>query len=255
MKNVAKFEETRKALEAFKERTEYLFEEADNKLEQKSAESKVYQRAFLKALRTTQLTINQRRNVVSFEGEGLGSCIQPIYTKKRRINVIPLCFMVQLYKESIVDVPEAKTSEIPFTLTGFWSMEKTQDCMLALMKLKTRQSRVLLSSTNEIDFIGNKEEARKLLRTIEGVKVSNVEDGFLKLSYNDDFFKLNGRNTKVNVVPLCKIVCKYYFDVVNGLEDMRINEKGEKTKFRIQHMQNEFRAFVEKYFISEMLRR
>lgn len=254
MKNVAKFEETRKAVEVFKEKTEYLFEEADEKLQQKGTESKVYQKAFLKALQTTELTISLRSRIISFQKVGLGSCTQSIYTKKRRINVIPICVMVQLYKESIKDVPEAKTSEIPFTLTGFWSMDKAQECVMDLIKVKTKQAKAILSIINQIDSEERRNDAREILKVIESIRLSNTEGGYLVLTYGEDKFKVNLSNTKLNVVPLCKIFCNYYSNVLNNIEEFRRNVRDERTKFRMEAIQKEFRIFMEKYFIPKMLR-
>lgn len=255
MKNVTKFEQTRKAVEVFKEKTEYLLKEADEKLQQKGTESKVYQKAFLKALQTTELTISLRSRIISFQKVGLGSCIQPIYTKKRRINVIPICAMVQLYKESIKDVPEAKTLEIPFTLTGFWSMDKADECVMDLMKVKTRQARTILSIINQIGSEERKEEAHKILKVIESIQLSNTEEGYLVLTYEEDKFKLNLSNTKLNVVPLCKIFCRYYCNVVSNLEEFCKNIRDEWIKNRMQRIQAELRTFMEKYFVPEVLRR
>lgn len=255
MKNVAKFEETRKAVELFKERTEYLFEEADEKLLTKGSESKVYQKAFLKALQTTELTISIRTRLVSFEKVGLGSCIQPIYTKKRRINVIPICAMVQLYKESIKDVPEVKTSEIPFTLTGFWNMDKANNCVIDLMKVKTKQARAILSIINQMDSEERRNDLRQILTVVEGIRSSNTEGGYIVLTYEEDKFKINLSNTKLNVVPLCKIFCKYYSNVLSSLEEFCGKLRNERIKFRMEAIQKEFRTFMEKYFIPEMLRR
>lgn len=255
MKNVTKFEETRKGVESFKESTDYIFEEAGRKLEEKGCSSKVYQRAFIKSLQITTLTINQERGLVVFERPNIGSYTHPIYTKKRRINVIPICVLVQMYKESIVRIPEAKVSEIPFTLKGFWKMDKAIDCVSDLTKVRNQIARNMQTLMHVVE-LQDKGRTAKLLphlqkvnASITDIKVSDAAvDGFIELEYGEERFKLNISNTKVNVVPLCIILCKYYMNVVKSIEEAleTINTSFERN--RLKQVLKNLRIFMEKSF-------
>lgn len=261
MKNVAKFELTREAVENFKKRTDYLFEDAQQKEKKKGVKSKVYQKAFFKSLAITQLTIDRKKGVVRFEEINIGNYIQPIYNKKRRVNVIPICFLVQLYKESIADIPEAKISEIPFTLKGFWKMDKAMDCLADLTKVKIKQAsqvrriiyRIVEGETDEKKKTEYMRHLEKILPAIEAVKVSNPENGIIMLKYRKDTFKLDVGNTKVNVVPLCIILCHYYINVIRSVEKFLQTVENVSERNKMEDILESLRDFMEKYFIPRML--
>lgn len=255
MKNVAKFEETRKGVESFKGSTGYLFEETERILEEKGESSRAHKKAFIKSLQITTLTINQKRGLVSFGRPNIGSYAHPIYTKKRRINVIPICVLVQMYKESIVSIPEAKASEIPFNLKGFWKMDKAIDCVSDLVKVRNQIAR----NMQTLMYVAEKQDKRRTVKllphlqkvnaSITAIKVSDAAiDGFIELEYGEERFKLNMSNTKVNVVPLCIILCKYYMNVVKSIEEAleTINTPFEKD--RLKRVLENLRIFMEKSF-------
>lgn len=255
MNNVKKFEETKNALNNFQEQIVYLQQEAQRKLEDEGFRSRAYLQAFLKALQTKELSINIRKGIVIFQSTTLGCYIQPIWKKKRRINVVPLCFLFQLYKEDL-EVKETLSDikiDIPFTLRGFWEMKKADKLLNDLIELQIQTSELIAKQSK----LNKNDEKRikalnKILEVVESLEIF-AKNSIYKVNFEQKEFKINKKNWKLDIVPLCKILATYYVRIMNYLEDYEQLLKPSESRRDIEKIKENFRKVMDKYFTMNIL--
>lgn len=248
MNNVKKFDITKEAISNLivqaKKETDKLFEEQD--VSSGEHIKSVYKLAVLGCL-----SIDMRKAVITLSAKEYYA--QPIWVKKRRINVIPCCFLIQLYKEKLKEEGlKAELEAIPFTLRGFWNMEKT---LSFLDELSGKQ----LSWTRHVQRIMNYKRDNKanvdnalqsLAEAIEGVKILPPQRGCMEVQTKDNTFTVKTKNMKLDVVPLCKIITSYYADLLIEIEICRnIATSDVDVTKEVDRIIEDFEFLIKKYFM------
>lgn len=72
------------------------------------------------------------------------------------------------------------------------------------------------------------------------------------IQYGDKEFNINKQNTKLDVVPLCKLITNYYANV-----QKRINRYNQKYATvdeikKLEKVEEAFQKFMEKYFVQKI---
>jgi len=260
MNNIAKFKETQKELIKFQKQTSCLEQEAQKKIEKEELRFKDSLEVSLKGIQTKQLTIDKKRNLIIFESTTLGSYNQFIFRNKRRINVISICFLLYLYKEDLKlkEIPEIEQiHDIPFTLRGFWKMEETVKFLTDLASLQigtaaTIQKQIKANSKNDRKV----KELKKILQTIEALEVfvvSNEKNQLYEIHFEENIFKVNKKNRKLDIVPLCKMLTSYYVRIINYIEEYEKLLGITENKEDICNIKISFKDFMDKYFTIHIL--
>lgn len=170
--------------------------------------------------------------------------------KKLRVRAVPICFCVTLYELELQATFPKEDIRIPYDLRGFWKMKQAVGLMEDFVKFQNKSQEFLLWEHRRLK---HEEKAKaveyfKILEEFIEMKTSNC--GLKKeITYHDMHFVMKTDNTKLDVVPLCKILTKYYANVV-----MKINRylKASASKAegdKLIGIEEDFRAFMEHYFI------
>ena len=261
MNNIAKFNETKKALINFQKQTNYLQQEAEKKIESEGPRLKDSLEVSLRGIQTKELAIDKKKNLIIFESTTLGYYKQFIFKNKRRINAIPLCFLVELYKENlrVKEIPDMeKINDIPFTLRGFWNMENTVKFISDLMSVQIDaatiiQKQMRVNRKNERRV----KELKKILQVVESLEIfviNNPKKQLYEIHFEQNIFKVNKKNRKIDVVPLCKILTEYYVRIINYIENYQKLLGITEDKEDVCKIKSSFKNLMDKYFTLHILR-
>lgn len=260
MNNMAKFNETQKALKNFQKQISYLEEKAQEKLEKEGAFSKKYLNAFLEALQTKELTINEKDKIVNFDSITLGSYTQFIWKNKIGMYVVPLCFLFQLYKENleVKEILDDKGKiDIPFTLKGFWQMDKAVKLLNDIMTVQIDAAQLVEKQIRENKKDKRKvKDLKKILQVIESLEIfviNNPKKRLYQVKFEEHLFNVNRKNRKLDVVPLCKMLTSYYVRIIDYIEDYKKLLGNAENKEDICKIQDSYKKLMEKYFTMCML--
>ena len=260
MNNFQKFEETKKALVVFQKELEHFEEEAEKKEKEVGIESNEYFKVFLTALRTKELYFDKRGHFIRFESNAFGNYVQLVRINKRRLNVVPICFLLHLYTENleVKEITDEDQTEIPFNLRGFWKMERAENFVNDLISLQIDfagviQQQIEDNSTKEAR-VKKLEKILEVLESLEIVVIKNSKKQQYEISFEGNFFKVNQKNWKLDVVPLCIMITSYYVRVINYLEDYKKLLGKTENKQEINEMEANFMKLMEKYFTVLLVR-
>lgn len=260
MNNVKKFEETQKALLKFQEQTSYLEELAQKKMEEKGVRSKAYFEAFLRALQTKELTIDKKNKLVIFQSTTLGDYRQLIWKSKRRLYVVKLCFLFQLYKENLEvrENQDINQFDIPFTLRGFWQMNDAVNLLNDMMSVQIDAAELVERQIRENKKDKRRvKELKKILQVIESLEISvinNSEKQMYQVQFEGKVFNVNRKNRKLDIVPLCKMLTSYYVRIIDYIEDYKKLLGITEDKEDICKIKDSYKKFMDKKFAPDMLR-
>lgn len=260
MNNNQKFKETKKALIVFQKELEHFEEEASKKEKEVGIESNEYFKAFLTTLRTKELSFDKKGYFVRFESNVFGDYIQPVWRKKNRLNVVPICFLIHLYTENleVKEITDEKQTEIPFTLRGFWQMEKAEKFVNELIQLQLDFAGIIYHQIEENAIRKTRvKKLNKILEVLESLEIKVINDSKkqqYEITFEDQFFKVNKKNRKLDVVPLCKMITSYYVRAINYLEDYKKLLGKIQYKYEINEMELSFMKMMEKYFTLLLVR-
>lgn len=254
MNNNQKFQETKKALAVFQEELVHFEEEAKRKEEEVGIESNEYFKAFLTALRAKELSFDKKGYFIRFESNVFGDYRQLVWRSKTRLNVVPICFLLHLYTENleVKEISDEKQTEIPFTLRGFWQMKKAEKFVNDLISMQIDfagmvQHQIEENSSKETR-VKKLEKILEVLESLEIQVINNSKKQLYEISFEEKLFKVNKKNRKLDVVPLCKMITSYYVRVINYLEDYKKLLGKTEDKQEINEMELSFMKMMEKYF-------
>lgn len=170
--------------------------------------------------------------------------------RKLRVRAVPICFCVTLYElEMRAEFPK-EDIRIPYDLRGFWKMQQAVQLMEDFVKFQNKSQYVLLWEHRRLK---NQEKAKaaeyfKILEEFLAMGTSSCN--FKKeITYHDLHFIINTENVKLDVVPLCKILTKYYANVVTRINRYLKANASEAEKDKLVNIEEDFRALMEHYFV------
>lgn len=180
-----------------------------------------------------------------------GMYTQMKWNKKRRIQAIPICFFVTLYELEVKRAFPKEDIQIPYTLRGFWKMEKAINLLEEFIHFQNKWQRILFWEVIKLQR-RNQKKASQYAKVIDEFTTVKITISGWKdfVFYQTDLkFCLNKTNVKLDIVPLCKLLTTYYVNVVRKI-DWYINQYATKAEEeRLQELQEELADFMEKYFI------
>lgn len=170
---------------------------------------------------------------------------------KRRVYAIPICFCVTLYEYELQKTFPKEKIQIPYTLRGFWEMEKAVRLVEDLVRIQNEAQYVLLRQYRILKHQKKAKAAEyfKILEEFVAMSILNA-NGRKEISYGDTRFIMNMRNVKLDVVPLCKMLTRYYANVVRRINTYLQNDASEIEKRQLLEIKKALKVFMKKYFIS-----
>lgn len=250
MTNKQKINKTRTIINEVRERYQKDLEK--QKVEAKKIKSQ--KEAVKKMMILTEFEFPKQKPFVTFFSETYGYHTQLICNRKKRIQAVPLCFLVTLYEQELRAVFPKKNIQIPYTLRGFWKMEKAVELVDEFVRLQNECERVLLWEKRRLSK-ENKNKAKacaKILNEFVSIEISHngmtTTVSYRISNKEKQLFKLNKENVKLDVVPLCKMLTCYYARVLRQIDHYveTYAYKWEKEKF--ETIKTNLSKFMEKYF-------
>lgn len=258
MNNVAKFNCTKEAVDRLIEQLPELQKQENKLYEKKGGSSKKHSKVIRKIMYIGGLSIDYKKNIIRYNVNGL-HYVQPIWIRKRRINVVPCCFLIQLYKEKLKEANLSKREriDIPFELRGFWKMDRVLQFLneLSGMQISCTRSiqRMLNYKRSNAEKVGD--ALRNLGEAIEELKILSPKKGCIEVKAGNETFTVKMKNTKLDVVPLCKFVAAYYVGIIEKIaECVRTVTDDQIVNDAMARMLKDFETIIKRYFITSIIR-
>ena len=204
-----------------------------------------------------------QRNLAILELDFLGD--KPFYTfcsasygayrlfkcnKKRRVYSVPMCYCVTLYQHDLERVFSKDKVQIPFSLRGFWKMQKALQLMEDFVGFQNKVQNVLLWEQRRLEN-ANKRKAAKYSKILdELMEMRTINSGWKKsVSYRDFKFVINTKNVKLDIVPLCQILTRYYANVITRIDQYLETYSSKVDEQKLEDIKEEFTKLMERYFV------
>lgn len=203
-------------------------------------------------LQDVTITVNNI-SLVLF-GDNLGDYMETFFKKKKRLNVVPMCFLVQLYNEQTQknEEEESNDSTIPFELKSFWKMEKAEDLIGDLNKVIWKQKLVLQNVYDKCETLEQRQKIEDALEFVNSLKILPPEAGKIEIHFSELKFTINTKNVKLNIVPLCKLLVKYYVQFITCISDTCESFGNMRIDHMLHSLENSMQKFMEIYFTSQI---
>lgn len=240
MNNMMKFELTQKAISELNQK--------ENRQEGEKAKN------ILERMQYKELEVDREKGTVNLLSHRVGGYIKQIYKKGYRINVVPVCFIIQLGKEDLLQYKIFTEEElnIPFMLKGFWKMDIALEFIFRLEAVKSQQQITIQKLMKKCKDNENKIKAlEKLLAQVEEMQIETPKDGKILITFSDGKYKFKvANNVKLDIVPLCKLLTRHYVQIIRRVEKsskgLSISEKAEIEK----NVKREFQKLLEEFFLN-----
>lgn len=245
MTNKQKLNQTVTSLKAIREKYEKNLEEQKNE----AKDIKRQKEAVEKMMILAEFEIPKMKPYVTFFSETYGYHTQLICNRKKRIQAVPLCFLVTLYEQDLKAAFPKEEIQIPYTLRGFWKMEKTVQFLEDFVSFQNKSQNILLWQYRILECQG-KGKAMEYLKILEEfVSMCTLNSKWQKeISYHDSDFIMNMKNVKLDVVPLCKLLTIYYVRVIREMEHYTKAYASKLEKEKLETIKSDFSKLMEKYF-------
>lgn len=184
-----------------------------------------------------------------------GTYIQKKWNQKKRIQAIPICFFVTLYELDVKRAFPKEDIQIPYTLTGFWKMERAVSLLEDFIHLQNKWQNTLLWGSRRLAQI-NTNKALKYVEIIdEFLSVKVIHNGWKDIIFYEgkEQFCLKKANIKLNVVPLCKLLTTYYVRVIRKVDTYTSQHAIGGEKKTLQEFQTDLTEFMKKYFTQSIM--
>ncbi len=243
MKNIEKWTKTFK--EIFK-----LSEEVETNIDLKELQKRVIRRQNIMykpsnaELGNVSITVNSI-SLVLF-GDNFGDYMEGFFKKRKRLNVVPMCFLVQLYNEHVKE----NEKHIPFDLKSFWKMEKAEDLVADLNKVIWKQKLVLQNVYDKCESPKQRQKVEEALKLVNSLEILPPEEGKLKIHFSELKFTVNTKNVKLDIVPLCKLLVKYYVQFITCIANTCESLENMRMEHMLRSLENSMQKFMEGYFTS-----
>lgn len=212
-----------------------------------------------KILKVKGLEFIKEKETVQYQSCKYGRYVQMIRNSKKRVKAVPICFFVTLYELELAESLKKEDISIPYTLRGFWNMKRADELLQDLLLLQKEQEAILAWELRKMrNQFSKRKDAKKeaynnLLEEVEAL--SFMRKGAKELiSYEKENLKFtfNKRNLKLDVVPLCKILTLYYFNVCHWLQEAgRYGVQYERLN--LHQIRESFDDFMKKYFVDKVI--
>ena len=203
-----------------------------------------------KTLVSMGLDFQGRKPILMYSSTKYGLYQQMKYNKKMRVRTVPICFVVTLYEEELKRTFPKEEIQIPFELRGFWKMERAMKFLEDFVGFQDKIQNTLLCEYRRLKYQKVVKAADYFEILEEFVSFSTLNSKWKKeISYNGRCFVVNTRNVKLDVVPLCKILTKYYANVIRKIDGYLKYNASKLEAQNLQKIKGDFKSFMDKYFV------
>lgn len=215
----------------------------------KSMEEKL--RISQKILISMGLELQQENAILSLTSTAYGMYNVAKYNGRMRVRTVPICFLVTLYEQELKIAFPKEEIQIPFELRAFWKMERAAQLLEDFTAFQNKFQNTLLWEYRRL----KRQQVAKTLEYAgildEFVAFCTVNSKWKKqVSYNGMCVTMNVKNVKVDIVPLCKILTKYYANVIRKINRYLQASATKTEKEKLEEVKNEFKNFMDRHFIS-----
>lgn len=179
-------------------------------------------------------------------GDNFGDYMEVFFKKRKRLNVVPMCFLVQLYNEQIKEEEKA----ILFDLKSFWKMEKAEDLVGDLNKIIWKQKLVLQNVYDKCESPEQRQKVEEALELVDSLEISPPKCGKLEIHFSELKFTLNTKNVKLDIVPLCRLLVKYYVKFITCIDNTCESFNNMRMEYVLHSLEDSMQKFMERYFTS-----
>lgn len=249
MKNIEKWANVQKTVVELSKRTPIEAKETD--LQSRKKHINMLNGKVMKQEKAA-ISIEAKTETIQFSSDNFGSFIEVIFKRRRRLNVLPICFLVQLYNEQLEIADETGKNElnILFDLKSFWKMQKAVDMIHDLTKIMLNQ-KLLLQNIERNSFLEEQHDSINVaMNQIDSLKIMPPENGKIEVHFSGAKFTLNTKNVKLDIVPLCKMLVKYYVQFVVCMNNVCETFEDVKEKQKIWQSEYVLEKFMTRYFTS-----
>ena len=198
------------------------------------------------------LDFQETKPDIAFGSQTYSIFYQPMkLNRKLRVRAVPICFCVTLYELEMQAEFSKEDIQIPYDLRGFWKMKQAVQLMEDFVSFQNKSQEVLLWEYRLLKYQkkAKSEEYFKILEKF--ISMKTVNSGFQKeISYHDLCFIINTENVKLDVVPLCKILTKYYANVVTTINHYLKTSASKAEEQKLEDIKADFTEFMEKHFVN-----
>lgn len=198
------------------------------------------------------LEFSDEKPIFSFNSTRYGLfCTQMNWNSRKRIRAVPICFFVTLYEHELKRMFPKEDIQIPYTLKGFWAIRQANKFVEEFIHLQNGCQSMLLWESRTM----SKENAAKvkaygeILNEFAKLRILTGAWEY-KISYEteDLAFKINKKNMKLNVVPLCRLLTLYYARVSDKIHNYVERYSTKREEETLERVRNSLWDFMEKYF-------
>lgn len=245
MTNKQKLNQTVISLKAIREKYEKSLEEQKNAAKDIKSQKEAVEKMMILA----EFEFPKMKPYATFFSETYGYHTQLICNRKKRVQAVPLCFLVTLYEQDLKAAFPREEIQIPYTLRGFWKMEKAVQFLEDFVSFQNKSQNILLWQYRILEC-QRRVKAMEYLKILEEfVSMCTVSSKWQKkISYHDSDFIMNTKNVKLDVVPLCKLLTIYYVRVIREMEHYQKAYASRPEKEGLETIKSDFSKLMEKYF-------
>lgn len=184
--------------------------------------------------------------------DDFGDYVEVMFKKRRRLNVVPMCFLVQLYNEQVSTKGEEAGGNlaVPFELRSFWKMQRAKELVGDLLKVMLEQKLLLQNLEDKCISEEQSRQIEEAMKMADSLKILPPEKGKIEIHFLESKFRINTKNVKLDIVPLCKLLVQYYAQFTICMDKTCEVFEQLRDKQEIYHVEGEMQRFMESYFTS-----
>lgn len=197
------------------------------------------------------LDFQETKPYIAFGSQTYSIFCQPLkLNKKLRVRAVPICFCVTLYEQELQATFPKEDIQIPYDLRGFWKMQQAVQFMEDFVKFRNKSQNILLWEHRRLKHEEKAKAAEYYKIVKEFIAMGSKKDEWKQeITYHDMSFVMKTDNTKLDVVPLCKIFTKYYANVVMKINRYLKASASKAEEDKLVGIEEEFRVLMERYFV------
>lgn len=245
MKNIQKWQETEKTI--FE-----VSKEAPNNMNMKELTKRIRTRPDIEGKDSNpeydNVKVAIKDATLRLFSDKFGSYMENLFDKRMRLNVVPICFLTQLYNEQMSIKNKTNEVVIPFELKSFWKMEKAISLIGDLANIQMRQKLLFQNMTAVCASDEQKSKIKNILEVVDPLQILPPKDGKVVIKFIDLEFTINASNVKLDIIPLCKLLVKYYVKFVTSMDEAYDCFNTHYNKQKIYNARYNMEKLMEKYF-------
>lgn len=194
------------------------------------------------------VTIIIKSATLGLFSDKLGNYVEALFNKRNRVNVISACFLVTLYNEQMNIKNNKNEPTIPFELKSFWKMQKAIRLVGEVSNIIMKQKLLLQNLNKACSFDNQRNAINKTLKVVNALHILPPEDGKIVIEFLEEKFTVDANNVKLDIVPLCKILVKYYVQFITRIDEIYESFNTYYNRKRVYNARCEMEKCMREYF-------